>query len=166
LILWLEKRSTAITECSGDFWAASLDAAHFSPRVGKVGLECLSTTASENVLSFWELKSEPLRMRKMREKRERNKINPANPSRVYTKAVLAMMEALKHVPRCGAWSRHAQRPCRKPAMRGRTRCRLHGGRNPGAPRGNQNDSRQESTRLLPSLPDVSVLRLQGLQECR
>jgi hypothetical protein len=41
---------------------------------------------------------------------------------------------LAAVPRCGAWGR-AQRPCRLPAMRGKKRCFLHGGRNPAPPRG-------------------------------
>jgi glucans biosynthesis protein len=39
-------------------------------------------------------------------------------------------------PRCGARTRSG-RPCRSPAVRGRTRCRMHGGR-AGAPRGNRN----------------------------
>ena len=37
-------------------------------------------------------------------------------------------------PRCGAKNR-AGRPCRAPALRGKKRCRLHGGWSPGAPRG-------------------------------
>jgi hypothetical protein len=39
-------------------------------------------------------------------------------------------------PRCGAWGRQAQRPCRNAAM-ANGRCRLHGGKNPGAPIGNK-----------------------------
>jgi hypothetical protein len=41
-------------------------------------------------------------------------------------------------PRCGAWGRQAQRPCRLPAMRGRARCHLHGGLSFGPPPGSQN----------------------------
>ncbi len=52
---------------------------------------------------------------------------------VFTPGIAAMQAA----PRCGAWGRQKQRPCRRPAERGRTRCYLHGGRNPGAPPGNK-----------------------------
>jgi uncharacterized protein YjcR len=41
-------------------------------------------------------------------------------------------------PRCGAQTRSAK-PCRSPAVRGKKRCRMHGGApGSGAPRGNQN----------------------------
>ena len=40
-------------------------------------------------------------------------------------------------PACGARTR-AGTPCRRPAVRGRKRCRLHGGLSPGAPRGVKN----------------------------
>lgn len=39
-------------------------------------------------------------------------------------------------PRCGAKTRTGS-PCRSPAMPN-WRCRMHGGKNTGAPRGNQN----------------------------
>ena len=39
-------------------------------------------------------------------------------------------------PRCGAKTRRGT-PCGCPAIRGRRRCRLHGGRSPGAPKGNR-----------------------------
>ena len=38
---------------------------------------------------------------------------------------------------CGARNR-AGMPCRCPAMRGKARCRLHGGKSPGAPKGEAN----------------------------
>jgi len=44
---------------------------------------------------------------------------------------------LKKQPRCGARTR-AGAPCRRPPVRGRKRCRLHGGLSPGAPRGLKN----------------------------
>src|SRR5258708_3813476 len=44
---------------------------------------------------------------------------------------------LRRAPRCGAMTR-AGTPCQRPAMRGRKRCRLHGGLSPGAPRGMKN----------------------------
>ena len=40
-------------------------------------------------------------------------------------------------PRCGAKTR-AGTPCRGPAVRGKRRCRMHGGTNPGPPKGNRN----------------------------
>ena len=41
-------------------------------------------------------------------------------------------------PRCGAKTRSGK-PCNAPAVRGRRRCRMHGGApGSGAPRGNQN----------------------------
>ncbi len=47
------------------------------------------------------------------------------------------MAAAHAAPRCGARTRSG-RPCRSPAVRGQRRCRMHGGTNPGAPRGNRN----------------------------
>jgi hypothetical protein len=44
---------------------------------------------------------------------------------------------LKKQPRCGARTR-AGVPCQRPPIRGRKRCRLHGGLSPGAPRGVKN----------------------------
>jgi hypothetical protein len=41
-------------------------------------------------------------------------------------------------PRCGARTRSGT-PCRSPAVKGKTRCRMHGGaKGTGAPPGNQN----------------------------
>jgi uncharacterized protein YjcR len=45
---------------------------------------------------------------------------------------LAMLES----PRCGAKTRK-NTPCQSPAMPN-GRCRMHGGRSPGAPKGNRN----------------------------
>jgi glucans biosynthesis protein len=47
------------------------------------------------------------------------------------------VEKLRDAPRCGARTR-AGAPCQRPALRGRKRCRLHGGLSPGAPRGVKN----------------------------
>jgi hypothetical protein len=44
---------------------------------------------------------------------------------------------LKQRTHCGARTR-AGEPCRRPPIRGRKRCRLHGGLSPGAPRGPKN----------------------------
>lgn len=42
-----------------------------------------------------------------------------------------------NVPRCGAYSRRTGKPCRQPAM-ANGRCRMHGGKSTGAPKGNAN----------------------------
>jgi hypothetical protein len=47
------------------------------------------------------------------------------------------LENLRRAPRCGALTR-AGTACQRPALRGRKRCRLHGGLSPGAPRGRKN----------------------------
>ena len=47
------------------------------------------------------------------------------------------MENLQGAQRCGARTR-AGTPCQRPALKGRERCRLHGGLSPGAPRGVKN----------------------------
>lgn len=44
---------------------------------------------------------------------------------------------LRAARRCGARNRAGQL-CQCPAIRGRMRCRLHGGRSPGAPKGQAN----------------------------
>ena len=44
---------------------------------------------------------------------------------------------LRGAPRCKATTR-ARTECQCPAVKGRRRCRLHGGLSPGAPRGEQN----------------------------
>ena len=47
------------------------------------------------------------------------------------------LENLRRAPRCGARTRGGT-ACQRPALRGRRRCRLHGGLSPGAPRGSEN----------------------------
>lgn len=44
---------------------------------------------------------------------------------------------LRLAPRCGAKTRSGA-PCQSPAVKGRKRCRMHGGTNTGAPKGNRN----------------------------
>jgi glucans biosynthesis protein len=48
-----------------------------------------------------------------------------------------LLKNIRGAPRCGAQAR-AGTPCRCPAIRGRARCRLHGGLSPGAPKGSGN----------------------------
>lgn len=44
---------------------------------------------------------------------------------------------LADAKRCGAKTRSGK-PCEAPAVKGKLRCRMHGGNSPGAPKGNQN----------------------------
>jgi hypothetical protein len=46
------------------------------------------------------------------------------------------LQAAWQAPRCGATTRQGT-SCQAPAIRGKRRCRKHGGRGSGAPRGNQ-----------------------------
>jgi hypothetical protein len=50
---------------------------------------------------------------------------------------MAQLTNLREAPRCGAKTR-AGGTCQCPAIRGRQRCRLHGGRSTGAPKGRAN----------------------------
>ena len=47
------------------------------------------------------------------------------------------LQGLLDHPRCGAHSRRTGQPCRNPAM-ANGRCRMHGGKSPGAPKGKGN----------------------------
>jgi hypothetical protein len=51
---------------------------------------------------------------------------------------------LRGARRCGARNR-AGTSCQCPAMRGRERCRLHGGRSTGAPKGARNGNYKDGT---------------------
>jgi len=51
--------------------------------------------------------------------------------------VASRLETLRQSQRCGALTR-AGTACKRPVIRGRSRCRLHGGLSPGAPRGAEN----------------------------
>jgi glucans biosynthesis protein len=52
-------------------------------------------------------------------------------------AAQTRLSRIRAAPRCGAKTR-AGTSCRCPAIRGRIRCRLHGGLSPGAPKGSGN----------------------------
>jgi glucans biosynthesis protein len=52
-------------------------------------------------------------------------------------SIATRLQNLRQAPRCGAKTR-ADGSCRCPAIRGRRRCRLHGGWSSGAPRGHKN----------------------------
>ncbi|WP_396605005.1 HGGxSTG domain-containing protein [Bradyrhizobium sp. YCK136] len=50
---------------------------------------------------------------------------------------MTQLANIRAAPRCGAKTR-AGTPCQSPAIRGRARCRIHGGLSPGAPRVERN----------------------------
>lgn len=52
-------------------------------------------------------------------------------------AVETRLAHMRAAARCGARTRSGK-PCLCPAIRGRARCRIHGGLSPGAPRGEGN----------------------------
>jgi hypothetical protein len=58
-------------------------------------------------------------------------VNPMNQD------LTSRLSNMRSAPRCGAKTR-AGGQCQCPAIRGRTRCRIHGGLSPGAPRGEGN----------------------------
>src|SRR6478672_5008195 len=60
-----------------------------------------------------------------------SEINPMDHSRA------TRLQNFRQAPRCSARTRGGT-PCQRPAIRGRKRCRLHGGLSPGAPRGEKN----------------------------
>lgn len=60
-----------------------------------------------------------------------------NPMNLSTDTNSTQPTQLSQVQRCGARAR-AGTPCQAPAIRGRRRCRLHGGLSPGAPKGKRN----------------------------
>jgi hypothetical protein len=53
---------------------------------------------------------------------------------------------LRRAPRCLARSRRSGQPCKSPAMRGKKRCRLHGGGSTGAPKGRANGNYRHGLR--------------------
>lgn len=48
---------------------------------------------------------------------------------------------MQDAPRCGARTRSGM-PCQSPAVSGKRRCRMHGGKGSGAPKGNRNALRR------------------------
>src|SRR5438034_646791 len=62
------------------------------------------------------------------------------------------------VSRCGAKTR-AGTPCRCPPVPGRTRCRLHGGLSPGAPRGSRNGNYTNGEWTAEAIEERRWLRL-------
>ena len=67
------------------------------------------------------------------------------------------LQRLRQAPRCGARTRSGT-PCRRPAIRGRKRCRLHGGLSPGAPRGEKNGNFKTGDWTLDAIEERKWLR--------
>jgi glucans biosynthesis protein len=64
---------------------------------------------------------------------------------------------LRRASRCGAKTR-AGGQCRCPAVRGRLRCRIHGGLSPGAPNGRGNGNYRDGTFTAEALQERQWLR--------
>jgi hypothetical protein len=64
---------------------------------------------------------------------------------------------LGRAPRCGAKTRGGA-PCRCPAIRGRKRCRLHGGLSPGGPKGMGNGNYKNGAWTAEAAEERSWLR--------
>ena len=70
------------------------------------------------------------------------------------------MQSAHLARRCGAKTR-AGTPCRSPAVKGKQRCRMHGGSSPGAPKGNRNavkHGRYTTTRKIEHFKARQTLR--------
>ncbi|PSO12159.1 MULTISPECIES: HGGxSTG domain-containing protein [unclassified Sphingobium] len=65
-------------------------------------------------------------------------------------------ERLASAPRCLARTRSGTE-CQSPAVKGRKRCRMHGGTNPGAPKGNGN-ARKHGGRSAETIAAVRYLK--------
>jgi hypothetical protein len=70
---------------------------------------------------------------------------------------LVHLAHLSQAPRCAARTR-AGTPCQSPAIRGRRRCRLHGGLSPGAPKGSQNGNYKNGNWTAEALEERRWLR--------
>jgi len=71
--------------------------------------------------------------------------------------IVTRLKNLRRAPRCGAKTR-AGKPCQCPAMRSRSRCRLHGGLSPGAPRGAKNGNFKKGDWTAEALEERKWLR--------
>ncbi len=71
--------------------------------------------------------------------------------------VISQLTNIRAAPRCGAKTR-AGGPCQCPAIRDRKRCRLHGGRSPGAPKGYGNGNYKDGTFTAEAIEERQWLR--------
>ena len=67
------------------------------------------------------------------------------------------LQNLRQALRCGARTPGGM-PCQRPAIRGRKRCRLHGGLSPGAPRGPKNGNFQNGDWTAEAIEERKWLR--------
>ena len=68
------------------------------------------------------------------------------------------LSRIRAAPRCGAKTR-AGTSCRCPAIRGRSRCRIHGGLSPGAPRGAANGNYRDGYWTREAVEERKFVRL-------
>jgi len=78
--------------------------------------------------------------------------NPMDQSRV-----VAQLANIRAAHRCGAKTR-AGGACQCPAIRSRNRCRLHGGRSTGAPKGRGNGNYKDGTFTAEAIEERQWLR--------
>ena len=78
--------------------------------------------------------------------------NPMDQSRV-----MAQLANIRAARRCGAKTRTGG-VCQCPAIRGRKRCRLHGGRSPGAPKGRDNGNYKDGAFTTEAIQERQWLR--------
>lgn len=71
--------------------------------------------------------------------------------------VMAQLANIRTALRCGAKTR-AGGPCQCPAIWGRNRCRLHGGRSTGAPKGLGNGNYKDGTFTAEAVEERQWLR--------
>ena len=71
--------------------------------------------------------------------------------------VMAQLANIRAAPRCGARTR-AGGACQCPAIRDRKRCRLHGGRSTGAPKGVDNGNFKDGAFTAEAIEERQWLR--------
>jgi glucans biosynthesis protein len=72
--------------------------------------------------------------------------------------VMAQLTNIRAARRCGAKTR-AGGSCQCPAIRDRMRCRIHGGRSPGAPKGHGNGNFKDGEFTAAAIEERQWLRL-------
>ena len=81
--------------------------------------------------------------------------------------IMAQLANIRAAARCGAKTRSGT-PCQCPAIRDRKRCRLHGGRSPGAPKGGGNGNYRDGSFTAEAIQErqwlKSVVRTYTKQE--
>ncbi len=68
-----------------------------------------------------------------------------------------LLSLMRQAPRCGAMTRLGK-PCQSPAVKGRNRCRMHGGTNAGAPAGPANGNYRHGMRSRDHLATRHLVR--------